>query len=154
MKFHKKIRLPFEAYCETSLPCGITICANNRRNLFKNKDFTDYCIDLLKEICREKEFRLFAYCFMPDHIHILIQGLGKQSIIDLVREFKSRSTIGSRKYGFEGKIYQTSFYDHFLQKDDDIEKQAHYILENPVRKGLVDSMIKYTFLGSEVFTIE
>ncbi|TKJ40063.1 hypothetical protein CEE37_10015 [candidate division LCP-89 bacterium B3_LCP] len=150
-KLHRKIRLERDAYSESNNPCSITICTQNRRRIFNDKSFATYCIELIKELSIKRSFRLFAYCFMPDHIHLLLQGNGTYSIIDLIREFKSKSTIQSREFGLSGKIYQTSFYDHFLRKDEDIEKHTRYILENPVRKGIVKSMAEYSFSGSEVF---
>lgn len=40
------------------------------------------------------------------------------------------------------------------EKDDDIEKQVYYILENPVRKGLVNNWKEYPFKGSTIYNFE
>ena len=40
------------------------------------------------------------------------------------------------------------FYDHVIRKSEDIVVQVRYILDNPVRKGLVSSWEEYPFKGS------
>jgi len=49
------------------------------------------------------------------------------------------------------KLWQPSFYDHVLRNDEDLPAVARYILNNPVRKGLVDHYTEYVFSGSLVF---
>ena len=152
MKYHKKIRLKKETYRE-QLPCSLTICTDKRKEIFENKELASYCTELIKSLCEEHEFIIYAYCFMPDHLHLLIRRGGDLSIIELIQRFKSISTLKSYEYGFAGKIYQTSFYDHFLRKEEDIEKHVRYILENPIRKGMANSISEYPFQGSLVFDL-
>jgi len=75
----------------------------------------------------------------------------KIGIIDFVRIVKSKATKLSWNYGFVGKIFQSRFYDHFLRTEEDLRKQIQYILENPLRKGLPNSRMKYPYIGSNVF---
>jgi REP element-mobilizing transposase RayT len=44
--------------------------------------------------------------------------------------------------------WQKDFYDHVIRKDEDIAIQVRYILDNPVRRGLVSSWQEYQFRGS------
>jgi putative transposase len=150
-KFPKKVRLPLEAYKDLLNPCVITVATFQREKLFKNRDFTSSCIRILKDLCTTGHFTLWAFCFMPDHLHVLIQGDGSTSIIRLVQQFKSLCTRKSREYGYRDRIFQTSFYDHFLRQGDEVEKHVRYILENPIRKGLVMENTDYPYSGSEVY---
>jgi len=45
------------------------------------------------------------------------------------------------------------FYDHILRKDEDIPKQINYILQNPVRKGLVKNWKDYPYKGSTLYNL-
>jgi REP element-mobilizing transposase RayT len=72
---------------------------------------------------------------------------GDKSIVDFVRKFKSISVIKSRQYGFEGRIYQNRFYDHFIRKEDGLNNTIMYVLNNPVRKGLVDNWEDFPYSG-------
>lgn len=44
--------------------------------------------------------------------------------------------------------WQKDFYDHIIRNHEDIAVQVKYILDNPVRKGLVSSWQEYPFKGS------
>ena len=44
--------------------------------------------------------------------------------------------------------WQKDFYDHVIRTNEDIATQVRYILDNPVRKGLVLFWQEYSFKGS------
>ncbi len=44
--------------------------------------------------------------------------------------------------------WQKDFYDHLIRKSENLAVQVKYILDNPVRKGLVSSWQAYPFKGS------
>ncbi len=152
-KFHKNIRLEKELYQKPGLPCFATICSKDRKQIFYNYKFTEESIALLKKLSYKNDIPIYAYCFMPDHFHLLLSASPKKGIIDFIGEFKSLSTKIAWKYKFEGAIWQKSFYDHFLRKDEDIKTTSLYILDNPVRKGLVQNYEEYLFSGSLVFDL-
>jgi len=69
------------------------------------------------------------------------------SIIDFVNQFKGKSTTIAWKYGIKGSVWQKRWYDHILRKDEDVGKIGQYILNNPVRRGLVEDWYEYTYCG-------
>jgi len=76
-----------------------------------------------------------------------------KGIIELVREIKSLSTRLAWQRGHKGAIWQRSFYDHFLRRDEDCMVTAKYIIGNPVRKGIVECWEDYPFSGSLVYKL-
>ena len=44
--------------------------------------------------------------------------------------------------------WQKDFYDHIIRKEEDLAVQARYVLDNPVRKGLVPSWREYPYKGA------
>jgi len=56
------------------------------------------------------------------------------------------------KYGVN--LWHLSYYDHVIRNDEEIKTAARYILENPVRKGLVKDFRGYPFSGSFEFDIK
>jgi len=43
------------------------------------------------------------------------------------------------------RLWQRGFYDHALRKEEDVQKVAEYIVNNPVRMGLVEDWRNYRF---------
>jgi REP element-mobilizing transposase RayT len=48
----------------------------------------------------------------------------------------------------KAKLWQPSFYDHVLRKDEDLLETAKYIFNNPVRKKIVEHYQDYQLSGS------
>ena len=47
--------------------------------------------------------------------------------------YKSLMTRECKKNGFDGKLFQTSFYEHIIRCREDYEEIEKYIYENPIR---------------------
>ena len=129
-----------------AVPCSVTVCALERREIFVRPDVNGAVVDCLQHEAKRLGFRLIAYCLMPDHLHLLVipPGAGKD-VSALVGAFKSRSTRLLWVKGLQGRLWQSSFYDHVLRKDEDIEAVAAYITANPVRKGMVSYPEEYPY---------
>jgi len=85
----------------------ITICAKDEVHLFNNCQFTLLCISILKDLCEQYDFKLYCYCFMPDHVHFVISVQGKYSILNFVAMFKSLTSKKAKEIGYETPIYQS-----------------------------------------------
>ena len=51
----------------------------------------------------------------------------------------------------KGTFWQTSVWDHFLRGDERLEQVVEYVLNNPVRSGLIERLCDYRVSGSSVF---
>jgi len=69
------------------------------------------------------------------------------SIIDFVNQFKGKSTTIAWKYGIKRNLWQKRCYDHILRTNEDVRKSGEYILNNPVRRGLVEDWHEYPYCG-------
>jgi REP element-mobilizing transposase RayT len=142
------IRLPRSAY-EEGQAFSITITTAKRYPWFKvHCDLADTSISLILALAQEREAVVFAWCIMPDHIHLLLQD---NNILDLVRLFKGRLTPEARRLEPVRTFWQRSFYDHALRKEEALEDVARYIWENPARAGIVDRASAYPWSGSLVW---
>jgi REP element-mobilizing transposase RayT len=149
----KKIRLSPEIYRIVDIPCSITIAAKGKQKIFSHECLAQDFVALLRKVCDENDIPLYAYCIMPDHVHLFISASEKKGIIEFVREIKSLSTKMAWRHGYSGAIWQRSFYDHFLRKDEDCRIAASYIVHNPVRAGIVEQWKDYRFSGSLVYEL-
>lgn len=133
-----------------SSPClyFLTLCVREGESPFVNSDLCEGVRRLIKE-CKERyNFRVYAWCLMPDHLHLLVQPLDDGTTVSrFVQGFKSMTTRLYWKLGGAGKLWQRGFYDHILRDDEDPTTVGEYILNNPLRKELVESAEKYPYSG-------
>ncbi len=91
-----------------------------------------------------------TYCLMPDHVHLLWMGITAESDQVVAMEFL-RKYLKPVLAPFE---FQQPPFDHILRRDEResnaFENAAHYILDNPIRAGLVTSRSDYPYSGALV----
>lgn len=51
-------------------------------------------------------------------------------------------------------LWQDSYYDHVVRPQEDVTRIARYIIENPLRAGLVSAPLDYPFIGSTEWSLE
>ena len=123
----------------------LTILTKDHTACFKEAEVIGSLIDMLIETARSERFDVLAYCFMPDHFHLLVIGKDdKSNLKKFISLFKQKSGYWFKK-NYNENLWHISYYDHILRKEESIENVALYILENPVRKGLVSDFREYPF---------
>jgi putative transposase len=96
----------------------------------------------------QENFAILAYCFMPDHLHLLVQG--KSENADLKRFIARAKQLSGYHYAqaFRGRLWQRYGYERALRESEPTATVVKYLLENPIRAGLVARVEDYPFLGS------
>jgi putative transposase len=129
----------------------LTICTAGRRTLFTGARLVNVLVTvMLEQFCRN-EFSVDAYCFMPDHCHILAGSLSETcDLAQAVRAYKGVSATRARKLGVRN-LWQRDYYEHILRSSESVNSVAAYIFANPVRAGLIKNPMDWPFSGSSVF---
>jgi len=130
----------------------ITIRSHGFKHHFVHDEVVTKVIETLKSTAEQERFSVWAYCFMPDHVHLLIEG--KYTDADMRRfVFLFKQKTGYWFRGIYGvKLWGASYYEHVLRDDQATMAVARYIIQNPVRKGIVEDCSSYPYSGS--FEIE
>jgi REP element-mobilizing transposase RayT len=113
----------------------------------------------------EREYDLFAFCIMSNHVHTVFQPLernseGKsdwqsdlQKPLNKIMQSLKRHTARKSNIvlGREGAFWQDESYDHVVRDEGELERIIRYVLENPVKAGLVSKWNDYpwTFCKSD-----
>ncbi len=147
--YGKNRSLRLEGY-DYSTPAAyfLTLCSFESKDFFSDEQLAEQIVTCLKECSIRCDYRLMAYCLMPDHLHLLVSpSEGARPVPQYVQAFKSLCTRAFwASYG-EGKLWQRGFYDHIVRKEENLIEIAKYILYNPVRKWLSDAPEDYRFSG-------
>jgi REP element-mobilizing transposase RayT len=84
----KRIRLPSANYIGLQR-YFLTFCCSERRECFLWADFNNYFVEQLRQQSAAYQFVVPSYCLMPDHVHLLVEGLSVNSnLTPFVKAFK------------------------------------------------------------------
>ena len=118
-------------------PHHVTQRGNRRQQtFFNNEDYESY-LDLMSEWCEKYQVDIWAYCLMPNHIHLIAVPQTKEGLNLAIGEAHRRYTrrINFRE-GWRGHLWQGRFAS-FVMEEFHLLACARYIELNPVRAGLV-----------------
>ena len=109
-------------------------------------------------------YELIAYTIMCNHVHLLINTTGFNTstsmkkfgktknypLADSMRLLKgSTSRACNNTLGRKGAFWHHESYDHFVRNEEELNRIVKYIVNNPIKAGLVDDWQdwKFTFLA-------
>jgi putative transposase len=112
--------------------CFVTICCQKRgSNQLCNESTSKILFDTARIYHKRGRWNLTLLLLMPDHLHGLIGVDGRDSLSQLVRDYKR---ITARMAGVR---WQRNFFDHRLRHDESLAEKFAYICQNPMRAGLI-----------------
>jgi putative transposase len=149
----KRIRLDLELYARPDSVCSITVAVKDRLRVFESKSIAEAAIEVLRERAETHGVTVYAYCYMPDHVHLLLSPSESIDIVTFVGQFKNLAQRAAWQHGVQGSFWQKRFWDHFLRQEEDLETVAEYIFMNPLRAGLVSEWEEYPYSGSLVLDV-
>jgi REP element-mobilizing transposase RayT len=109
-----------EAY-RSGAAFAVTIATARRHRFLAREEVARICVDALRESSQHCGARVFAYCFMPDHAHLLA-SVSEGSLIDFIREFKQLSAFRAKSLIGGQTLWQTRFFDRAVRSDDGVAR--------------------------------
>src|SRR5579863_7891845 len=107
----KPIRLP-QTYYRGFRSYFVTICVRDRKRLFTRSGVVEGLLPILREQSGRFDFGVYAYCFMPDHCHLLVSGrTADANLSEMIRGFKGCAAKRLRQFGIFD-AWQKGFYEH------------------------------------------
>lgn len=119
------------------IPHHVTQRGNRRQQTFFNdEDYRSY-LELMSEWCAKFQVETWAYCLMPNHIHLIVVPETKDGLNLAIGEAHRRYTrrINFRE-GWRGHLWQGRF-SSFIMEEKYLLSCTRYVELNPVRAGLV-----------------
>jgi putative transposase len=128
--------LPRECY-RGYISVGFTASVREHTPLFTaDKSVADF-VDILDWARKRNGCVVLLYCFMPDHLHLVVHGTSEHAdLFKMMVDFKQKSGFFLRSNRSNCR-WQKDFYDSVLRTDQQLAKYSRYVAENPVRRGLV-----------------
>ena len=129
----------------------LTFCALRRAPAFENAEAVALVWSQFLRAGQEERFSIIVCCFMPDHAHLVVEGLDDGAEL---KRFISRAKQMSGYYykqRYGTPLWQRYSYEHVLRSEEPAPVVVGYVLENPVRAGLADDVRDYPHVRSSVY---
>ncbi len=110
---------------------------NNRQVIFGSDEDYLKMLSLLAEQKRKLPFYLYAYCLMPNHLHLLVERRDDAISRVMHRMLTGYSRYHNRKYSKVGHVVQGRYKAILCQSDQYLAELVRYIHLNPVRAKMV-----------------
>ncbi len=121
------------------LPHHVTQRGNRRLPTFYGEDDYRRYRALMAESLARCGVEVWAYCLMPNHVHLVLVPRDETGLARGVGEAHRRySSAVNQREGWAGFLWQGRF-GSFPMADDHLYAAARYLELNPVRAGLVAS---------------
>jgi putative transposase len=85
-----------------------------------------------------KHYKLLCYCIMGNHVHFIAYKFNKpvNHVMDSLKTFTARKI--NKALGRTGALWQREYYDRLIRDRNDLSNKVDYVLNNPVKIGLVN----------------
>ena len=119
---------------------------NNKQIVFKDKSDFEAYKEMLRKIKEEHPLKLYHWCFMNNHVHIIIETNPTTELSKMMKRLNLFYYIYyKRKYGYAGHFWQDRFKSLLINKDEYLLACGLYIERNPVRAKIVASAKDYPY---------
>ena len=130
-------------------PHHITQRANYRQTVFEEAEDYAHYLELVTRYSRKYELEIWAYCLMPNHVHIIGVPRADTSLSSVFRNVNMLySQFFNRKANNVGHLWQGRFYSCALDERY-LYAAIRYVEINPVRAGLVTSAADYPWSSAK-----
>lgn len=148
IKRRKRLHLESFGYKGSHTVYFLTFCTVNKQRYFLNNEMAKVISNVIEfRKSNLKEITVFCYCIMPDHLHMLLSLTENynKSLQNWVSSFKRHTAKTMNELFGIKPVWQVNFYEHIVRKEESLRKIAEYVLNNPVRKGIVETWKEYPF---------
>jgi putative transposase len=142
------MRLEGFDYRDTRATFFVTTCTFHRLPAFETPELAEVVVQNIEWARLHHGARVYAYCVMPDHVHLVLQLVDPTySLGQVVGAIKRASGKRFHQMGYRGELWQERFYDRILRESETGLVVVNYVFENPVRAGLVSHPDEYPYCG-------
>ena len=132
----------------------LTFCTFQRNSLFLTAESVAIVHEQILNVCGVHKFQIDAYCYMPDHLHVVVTARGSDSNLkELIIRAKQSAAFYFKK-ATQQRLWQRYGYERVLRNEGEKIAFIRYVIENPLRAKLAESPLDYPFWGSSTCSRE
>jgi len=141
----------------------VTARGNRKQEVFNDDFDRNKYLEILKKSKKKYEIMLYAYCLMPNHIHLLIEVEDARNMSKFMHWIsRGYTAYFNVKYEKVGHLWQGRFRSRPILKGQYLINCATYIEVNPIRANMISEISQYKwssyqercFLSKKIFLDE
>jgi len=121
----------------------IMMRGNEKKNIFLDNEDRDKFLNILFDKKLTSEYKLYAYCFMSNHVHLLMKESKEEIALCMKRINISYALYFNKKYSRIGHLFQDRFKSECVDNIQYLLSVIRYIHNNPVKAGITDKPMDY-----------
>jgi len=119
---------------------------NDRRKLFRRRDDYVRILGIIRLYVEKYQVRIFHYCLMPNHIHLLIQAIESADLPKFMQGIlQVYANYFRMKYDSTGFLFQNRYRSILIEKESYLLDCARYIERNPLRAKICNDLKDYSW---------
>ena len=115
----------------------VTSRGNRRAAIYHDRRDHLIWLDTLSETVDKHELKVYAFCLMPNHYHLLIETVQANLSAAMLQLNSSYCQHFNHRHGLTGHVIQGRFHAVNVARSEQMLAVARYISLNPVRAKLV-----------------
>jgi len=126
----------------------------NKQQIFEEwEDYVKFICALYETVIISK-YKIYGYCLMGNHVHLLIE-VGVEPIEKVMRRIENRYVNWfNRKYDRTGHLFENRYGSVAVSNDQQLLDTLRYILKNPVKGGLSKQVLDYPWSSANAYLCE
>ena len=124
----------------------VTLCTRPQgTNQLCHSEIGSKVLDLIRDYHHRQIWHVELVVLMPDHLHAILSVPGSRSLPSVVASWKR---LVAKRLGIS---WQRGFFDHRLRSESSGQQKWKYVMQNPVRAGLVSDATHwpYALVGTD-----
>jgi len=131
----------------------ITMPVFSSKHIFTDRDIVLRVLAPLRNACREHQFDIYAYCFLPDQLVMIARGKSNHSHMkEFLSTFRASSSE-ALKPTLHHPLWSHRYLERVLRKMESNRDVASQIFRLPVKAQLAARPEDYPLQGSFVFSL-
>ena len=110
------------------------------------------CEEGVLEVCRDVGAKVYAWCILPNHYHVLLRTERIKELLKGLGQFHGRSSF--KWNGEDGRRGRHCWYNAFerhMRSDRHFFASLNYVHHNPVHHGYTDNWIDWSWSSAAEF---
>lgn len=117
----------------------------NQQIIFNDDEDYQKFLDILRECKTISECKIFAYCLMRNHVHLLLK-VEKEELPQIMKRIGVRYVYWYNwKYSRRGHLFQDRYKSEVVEDDKYLLTLIRYIHQNPIKAGIAEKIKNYQY---------